>query len=82
MFVQLHFANVIFSRFAHDFRRDPQGGRNGRVKIEANLVEKCMVYGRRMPEVRTWRSRGHFKSSEDYYCEGNSNIILRLMLMC
>ena len=32
MFVQLHFANIIFSRFAQDFHRDPQGGRNRRVE--------------------------------------------------
>ena len=44
--------------------------RKQRDKIEANVVEKCMIYGRRMPELASHLAiSGAFQVQKDYYCD-------------
>ena len=67
VFVQLHFADVLFSRFAHDFRCDPQGGRNGRVNIQ--------IYGLNSPCPQDL-----FKSSAKFVPIKYANLYIKFSL--
>ena len=47
--------------------------RKQRDKIEANVVEKWMINGRRMPELASHLAiSGAFQVQKDYYCESNA----------